>query len=184
LAGLKPAWSGKVRDIYIPPDHYNDLLAVVTLTGYQLMTKSWERFRHWNLSQSIYQFCKNLVKPIVSSDFLADDLTFFSRVIPMGMDLTKIRRAEFLGLSLKPFLWKFIVRGYLAGSLWKEYSENDFQSGYYQGNFLPVELCEGEKLDFPIFTPRPKARLEKKISPWNIAKCWLISMNGFKAIIC
>ncbi len=46
-----------------------------------------------------------------------------------------------------------IVRGYLAGSAWKEYAE----SGTVAGCVLPVGLKKGAKLDMPIFTPSTKA---------------------------
>lgn len=166
LAGLKPAWSGKVRDIYIPPDHYNDLLAVVTTDRVSAYDQIVGEIPGIGILRNQFtKFCKNLVKPIVSSDFLADDLAFFSRCIPMGMDLKKFEGRVSMVYHLKAIPVEFIVRGYLAGSLWKEYSENNYQAGYYQGNYLRAELCEGEKLDFPIFTPTTKGKAGEKDQP-------------------
>lgn len=57
-----------------------------------------------------------------------------------------VRKAEVV-----PF--ECVVRGYLAGSGWKEYR----QSGTVCGESLPAGLVESEKLDAPIFTPATKA---------------------------
>jgi phosphoribosylaminoimidazole-succinocarboxamide synthase len=46
-----------------------------------------------------------------------------------------------------------VVRGYLAGSGWKEYGE----SGTICGITLPEHLLESSKLETPIFTPTTKA---------------------------
>jgi phosphoribosylaminoimidazole-succinocarboxamide synthase len=46
-----------------------------------------------------------------------------------------------------------VVRGYLAGSAWKEYRE----SGTLAGEPLPPNLVESAKLDPPIFSPATKA---------------------------
>ena len=48
---------------------------------------------------------------------------------------------------------EFVVRGYLAGSGWKEYKN----SGTVCGIPLPAGLQESSKLDTPIYTPATKA---------------------------
>jgi phosphoribosylaminoimidazole-succinocarboxamide synthase len=57
-----------------------------------------------------------------------------------------VRRAQMLPLEC-------IVRGYLAGSGWKEYQE----SGTLHGTVLPPGLRQAEKLSEPLFTPSTKA---------------------------
>lgn len=56
---------------------------------------------------------------------------------------------------LRPILLEAVVRGYLAGSGWKEYQE----SGAVCGVALPPGLRNAEKLPEPIFTPAAKAEL-------------------------
>jgi len=166
LPGFKPAWSGKVRDIYIPPDHHNDLLAVITtdrVSAYDQVVGEVPGIGI--LRNQFTNFCKNLLRPIVSNDFFTDDVAFLSRCLPTGIDPQKMKGRISIVYHLKAIPVEFIVRGYLAGSLWKEYSENDYQAGYYQGNYLPAELCEGEKLDFPIFTPTTKGKPGEKDQP-------------------
>ena len=55
---------------------------------------------------------------------------------------------------LKPLPIEAIVRGYLAGSGWKEYR----QSGTIGGMALPPGLREAERLPEPMFTPSTKAQ--------------------------
>jgi phosphoribosylaminoimidazole-succinocarboxamide synthase len=59
---------------------------------------------------------------------------------------TECRRLEMLPLEC-------VVRGYLAGSGWKDYR----RSGSISGHALPEGLCESDRLPQPIFTPSTKA---------------------------
>jgi len=54
---------------------------------------------------------------------------------------------------LKPILVEAVVRGYLAGSGWKDYKE----TGKVCGIVLPEGLENAQKLPEPIFTPAAKA---------------------------
>ena len=56
---------------------------------------------------------------------------------------------------LKPILIEAVVRGYLAGSGWKEYQADQSVCGVK----LPAGLRNAEKLPQPIFTPAAKAGL-------------------------
>ncbi len=57
-----------------------------------------------------------------------------------------VRRADMLPIEC-------IVRGYLAGSAWKEY----LRTGTMHGTTLPEGLKESEQLPEPVFTPSTKA---------------------------
>src|SRR6188474_989557 len=59
---------------------------------------------------------------------------------------TEVQRLEMLPIEC-------VVRGYLAGSGWKDYTE----SGAVSGHVLPAGLRESERLPEPIFTPATKA---------------------------
>jgi phosphoribosylaminoimidazole-succinocarboxamide synthase len=72
--------------------------------------------------------------------------------------VTEAERAQVRGRSmlvkrLKPLPVEAVVRGYLAGSGWKEYQEN----GQVCGVALPAGLQNASKLPEPIFTPATKA---------------------------
>lgn len=52
-----------------------------------------------------------------------------------------------------PILFECVVRGYLAGSAWKEYRE----TGTLAGERLPAGLVESSRFPHPIFSPATKA---------------------------
>ncbi len=72
-----------------------------------------------------------------------------------------VHRAEMLPIEC-------IVRGYVAGSAWKEYR----QQGTVHGMAVPSGLREADKLPEPIFTPSTKATdgHDENISPDEAAK--------------
>ena len=65
----------------------------------------------------------------------------------------QVRGRSMLVKRLKPLPVEAVVRGYLAGSGWKEYQEN----GRVCGVALPPGLKNAGKLPQPIFTPATKA---------------------------
>ena len=65
----------------------------------------------------------------------------------------ELQGRSMLGRKVKPVLAEFVVRGYLAGSGWKDYQ----QSGAVCGIKLPTGLKESSKLPEPLFTPSTKA---------------------------
>ena len=73
-----------------------------------------------------------------------------------------VRRADMLSIEC-------IVRGYVAGSAWKEYRE----SGTVHGIAVPAGLQEAGRLPEPLFTPSTKAELgahDENLSPDEAAK--------------
>lgn len=78
-----------------------------------------------------------------------------------------------------------VVRGYLAGSAWKEYRE----TGLVAGMELPRQLLQGERLERPLFTPARKAsqgehdesityaQLAHSVGPDLARQLWLASMK-------
>ncbi|MBY0579026.1 MAG: phosphoribosylaminoimidazolesuccinocarboxamide synthase [Burkholderiales bacterium] len=65
----------------------------------------------------------------------------------------EVEGRAFVVKKLKPLPIEAIVRGYLAGSGWKEYAK----SGTVCGISLPAGLKEADRLPEPIFTPSTKA---------------------------
>jgi phosphoribosylaminoimidazole-succinocarboxamide synthase len=78
------------------------------------------------------------------SDFPAELLSFREQLIGRSM----------LVIKTKPFPVECVVRGYLAGSGWKDYQ----RTGMVCGMSLPKGLRECEKFPKPIFTPSTKAQ--------------------------
>jgi phosphoribosylaminoimidazole-succinocarboxamide synthase len=74
-------------------------------------------------------------------------------VVKKDSDREQIAGRAFVVRRLKPLPVEAIVRGYIAGSGWKEY----LKTGKVCGISLPLGLKEAQKLPQPIFTPSTKA---------------------------
>ena len=70
-------------------------------------------------------------------------------------EVDQVRGRSMLVKRLKPLPVEAVVRGYLAGSGWKEYQEG----GAVCGVQLPAGLKNASKLPEPIFTPATKAEM-------------------------
>nr|WP_297356353.1 phosphoribosylaminoimidazolesuccinocarboxamide synthase [uncultured Caldimonas sp.] len=70
-------------------------------------------------------------------------------------EVAQVRGRSMLVKRLKPLPVEAVVRGYLAGSGWKEYQ----QGGEVCGVKLPAGLKNASKLPEPIFTPATKAEI-------------------------
>ncbi|MBK7614729.1 MAG: phosphoribosylaminoimidazolesuccinocarboxamide synthase [Burkholderiales bacterium] len=70
-------------------------------------------------------------------------------------ELPQVRGRAMLVKRLKPLPVEAVVRGYLAGSGWKEYQESQSVCGEQ----LPAGLKNASKLPQPIFTPATKAEM-------------------------
>jgi phosphoribosylaminoimidazole-succinocarboxamide synthase len=70
-------------------------------------------------------------------------------------EVPQVTGRSMLVKRLKPLLIEAVVRGYLAGSGWKEYQE----SGSVCGVKLPAGLKNASKLPEPVYTPAAKAAM-------------------------
>jgi phosphoribosylaminoimidazole-succinocarboxamide synthase len=68
-------------------------------------------------------------------------------------EVEQVKGRAVVAKRLQPILVEAVVRGYLAGSGWKEYQAN----GSVCGIALPAGLQNAQKLPAPIFTPAAKA---------------------------
>ena len=70
-------------------------------------------------------------------------------------EVEQVQGRAVVAQRLKPILVEAVVRGYLAGSGWKDYQE----TGKVCGITLPAGLENAQKLPEPIFTPAAKAEI-------------------------
>lgn len=70
-------------------------------------------------------------------------------------ELPQVQGRSMLVKRLKPIMIEAVVRGYLAGSGWKEYQESQAVCGVP----LPAGLTNAAKLAEPIYTPAAKAEM-------------------------
>jgi phosphoribosylaminoimidazole-succinocarboxamide synthase len=146
LPGVTPR-RGKVRDIY---DLGEQLLLVATdrISAFDFVLPTGIPDKGRVLTQISAFWFKLLDEPshLVSVD--VDDMP-----LPEGTDRQSLRGRSTLCRKTEVVPIECVVRGYLAGSGWKEYG----QSGTVCGIALPEGLTESAQLPEPIFTPATKA---------------------------
>jgi phosphoribosylaminoimidazole-succinocarboxamide synthase len=96
-------------------------------------------------------FWFELLKDVAPNHLTGDDPC--SVVTPA--ERAQVEGRAMLVKKLKPLPVEAVVRGYLAGSGWKEYQDN----GQVCGVPLPAGLKNASKLPEPIFTPATKAEV-------------------------
>lgn len=140
---------GKVRDVY---DLGDSLLIVSTdrLSCFDVVLSSGIPYKGMVLN-SISCFWFDFIKDIIPHHLLSAQFEEFPAVLTKYKDFLKGR--SMLVKKTKPFAVECVVRGYLSGSGWKEYSASQSICGIK----LPAGLKESSKLPEPIFTPSTKA---------------------------
>ncbi|HOX05547.1 MAG TPA: phosphoribosylaminoimidazolesuccinocarboxamide synthase [Planctomycetota bacterium] len=96
-------------------------------------------------------FWFDFTKDIIPNHFISADLKKIGHDVLKHQDQLAGRSMQVARCEILPI--ECVVRGYLAGSGWKEYQK----SGTVCGVKLPAGLKSGSKLPEPIFTPSTKA---------------------------
>jgi phosphoribosylaminoimidazole-succinocarboxamide synthase len=146
LPGI-PVRRGKVRDVY---DFGNRLLFVATdrISAFDWILPTGIPDKGRILTQiSRFWFGRLEVRHHLLDDRV-DQLP-----LPAGVSLDALRGRSLVVRKTRVFPIECVVRGYLAGSGWKEYR----QHGTVCGIRLPAGLVEAAQLPEPIFTPATKA---------------------------
>jgi len=148
LAGIQKLRSGKVREVF---DLGDTLLFVATdrLSAFDVILPDPIPQKGAVLNQiSAFWFRKFT---FVENHLVTDDIEKFpANLEPFGEQL---RGRSMIVRKTKPLPVECVVRGYLAGSGWKEYRE----SGTTSGVPLPKGLGLASKLPEPIFAPSTKS---------------------------
>ncbi len=147
LAGVKLLARGKVRDIY---DFGDRLLLVATdrLSAFDVVLPTPIPDKGRVLTQlSLFWFQQ--LSDVVPNHVLS--ATEFPRELDPHLD--QLRGRSTLVRRTDPVRVECVVRGYLAGSGWKEYQKTSRVCGIP----LPPGLVESARLPEPIFTPATKA---------------------------
>ncbi|TLD41427.1 MAG: Phosphoribosylaminoimidazole-succinocarboxamide synthase [Candidatus Jettenia ecosi] len=150
ISELKLHSRGKVRDIY----EINDCLLIVTtdrISAFDVVLSDGIPFKGKVLT-GLSEFWFNYTSDCIENHLIT---TQFEK---MGSDIIAQYKNILQGRSMlvkkvKVFPVECIIRGYLAGSGWKEYQNTQSICGIK----LPPGLKESDKLPEPIFTPSSKA---------------------------
>jgi len=149
--GLRPDTQGKVRDIYDLGDRLL-LVASDRISAFDVVLDQPIPHKGEVLTKlSLFWF--DLLGDIVPNHFLSADVADLPEQFAPHADWLAGR--FMLVKKARVFPVECIVRGYLAGSGWKEYQRN----GTVCGMPLGGHLRESDKLDEPQFTPSTKAEI-------------------------
>jgi phosphoribosylaminoimidazole-succinocarboxamide synthase len=160
---------GKVRDVYALGD--DKLLMVTTdrLSAFDVVMGQPIPEKGIVLNQMANFWFEKLAKVIPNHLTGIDP----ESVVPAD-ELDQVKGRAVVAKRLKPILVEAVVRGYLAGSGWKDYKE----TGKVCGIALPAGLENAQKLPEPIFTPAAKAEMGEHDE--NISFDKVIEMIGAK----
>jgi phosphoribosylaminoimidazole-succinocarboxamide synthase len=150
LPGVKLFSRGKVRDVYEIGDK---LLVVATdrLSAFDVVMHEGIPDKGRVLTQ-LSCFWFNLFRSDVRHHFLTAQVEDYPPELHAFAD--QLEGRSMLVEKAAPFPVECVVRGYLAGSGWKEYRASQSVCGIK----LPAGLQESSRLDDPIFTPSTKAQ--------------------------
>ena len=151
FVGVPSPVRGKVRDIY---DLGNELLIVVTdrISAYDVIMKEGIPGKGVVLNQ-ISKFWFEKTSDIIPNHVISTEVSDYPRSFHKYSDVLEGR--SMLVKKTSPLPVECVVRGYVAGSGWKEYQENRTICGIK----LPPGILESGMLEEPIFTPATKAEV-------------------------
>lgn len=135
---MKKIISGKVREVYEVSENQLAIVATDRISAFDVILGSVIKDKGIVLTQ-ISNFWFDFTRDIVPNHILSAN--------PPNMPAAFEKRTV-LVKKLKMLPYEFIVRGYMFGSLWKEYQA----AGSYHGNTYQL----AEKLPEPVLTPAAK----------------------------
>lgn len=132
----KSLYEGKVRDVYNIDDKYLAMVVTDRISAFDVVLPKGIPYKGQVLNQIAAKFL----------DATADIVPNWKLATPDPMVT--------IGKRLQPFKVEMVVRGYLAGSAWREYKAG---SRTLCGVQLPEGMVENQKFPNPIITPTTKA---------------------------
>ncbi|HZJ94845.1 MAG TPA: phosphoribosylaminoimidazolesuccinocarboxamide synthase [Thiopseudomonas sp.] len=159
---LKKLYSGKVRDLYEVDAQRMLMVASDRISAFDVILDQPIPEKGKILTE-ISNFWFSKLEHIVPNHFTGDAVAD----VVSAAELPLVEGRSVVAKRLKPVAIEAIVRGYLAGTGWKEYQ----RQGTVCGIQLPAGLREAEKLPEPIFTPSTKAAVGDHDENISFAQC-------------
>ena len=156
-------YHGKVRDVYDIDNQYLVMVATDRISAFDVVLPKGIPFKGQVLNQIASQFL----------DATEDIVPNWKVAVPDPMVT--------IGLKCEPFKIEMIVRGYLAGSAWRDYAAGARE---ICGVKLPDGLRENERLPHPILTPTTKADAghDENISREEILRRGIVNEEDYRQI--
>ena len=134
--GLKSVYKGKVRDVYNIKDKYLIMIVSDRISAFDVVLPKGIPFKGQVLNQIATKFL----------DATADIVPNWKIATPDPMVT--------VGHMCEPYKVEMVIRGYLTGHAWREYSEG---KRMLCGVPMPEGMKENQKFPTPILTPTTKA---------------------------
>ncbi|RZK82559.1 MAG: phosphoribosylaminoimidazolesuccinocarboxamide synthase [Pedobacter sp.] len=153
-------YKGKVRDVYTINDQYMAMVVTDRISAFDVVLPEAIPFKGQVLNQ-------------IAAKFLASTKDIVPNwVIDVPDEMVTI------GRICEPFKVEMVIRGYLAGHAWREYSAGKRS---VCGVALPEGLKENDKLPEPIITPTTKASVghDEDISKEDILAKGIVSITDY-----
>ena len=154
---------GKVRDVYNINDEYLVMLVSDRISAFDVVLPKGIPYKGQILNQIAAKFL----------DATADIVPNWKIATPDPMVT--------VGHKCEPFKVEMVIRGYLAGSAWREYKAGNRT---LCGLPLPEGMVENQKFPTPLVTPTTKAMEghDENISKEEIIASGLVSKEDYEAI--
>lgn len=161
--GLKSVYKGKVRDVYNIKDEYLIMIVSDRISAFDVVLPKGIPFKGQVLNQ-------------IATKFL--DAT--SDIVPNWKIATPDPMVT-VGHLCDPYKVEMVIRGYLTGHAWREYSSG---KRTLCGIQLPEGMKENQKFPEPIITPTTKAMEghDEDISREEIVSQGLVSADEYGAL--
>ena len=159
----KDEYVGKVRDVYNINDEYLVMLVSDRISAFDVVLPKGIPYKGQILNQIAAKFL----------DATADIVPNWKIATPDPMVT--------VGHKCEPFKVEMVIRGYLAGSAWREYKAGNRT---LCGLPLPEGMVENQKFPTPLVTPTTKAMEghDENISKEEIIASGLVSKEDYEAI--
>jgi phosphoribosylaminoimidazole-succinocarboxamide synthase len=167
LADIALFKKGKVRDVY---DLGDSLLVVSTdrISCFDCVLPTGIP-RKGEVLTRLSMFWFQLTQDIIPNHFISANTEHYPKSLAQYAELLQGRSMMVKKAQALPV--ECVVRGYLSGSGWKEYKQNNAVCGIK----LPAGLRESDQLPEPIFTPSTKEDIGHDI---NVSQAFVEDMLG------
>jgi len=150
LANLKLVRRGKVRDVYVVGEELLLIVATDRISAFDSVLPT-PIPRKGEVLTALSRFWFEKLAYVVPNHLVSTELDEMPESV--RAEHAALRGRSMLVKRTKVFPVECVVRGFLAGSGWKDY----VRTGEVCGHRLPANLRESEELSEPIFTPATKA---------------------------
>ena len=144
---------GKVRDVYEVDEARLLLVATDRVSAFDVVMRETVPYKGAVLTQISAWWLRQL-GTLVPHHLITADVDQIVEAVPvLAESRSLLAGRSMLCLRTEVFPVECVVRGYIAGSAWKEYRA----TGTLAGEPLPPGLIESDRLPSPIFSPATKA---------------------------